>query len=74
MANDPPHRAQLIQMLLKDFHWDQFEHPPYSLNLMPSDYHLFYRLKEELGGQCFQTQEELLLAVANICTKLRKDF
>ncbi len=35
------HRAQLIQILLKDFHWEQFEHPPYLLDLAPSDYHLF---------------------------------
>ncbi len=27
--NACPHRAQLIQTLMKDFHWEQFEHPPY---------------------------------------------
>ncbi len=41
---------------------------------MPSDYHLFVRLKRELGGQHFQTREELISAVMNICTKLGKDF
>jgi len=33
-----------------DFWWEQFDHPPYSPDLAPSDYHLFPRLKKELGG------------------------
>ncbi len=37
-----PHKALLIQALLKDFHWEQFEHPLYSLNLAPSDYLFTY--------------------------------
>ncbi len=50
-----PHTVQSIQTLLKDFHWEQFKQSPYSLDLMPSDYHLFPQLKKELDGQCFQT-------------------
>ncbi len=42
------HRAQ-FQTLLKDFRWKQFEHTPYSPDLVLSDYHLF-QLKKELSG------------------------
>ncbi len=58
--NARPYGAQLIQMALKDFHWEQFEHHPYSPHLVLSDYHPFPRLKKELGGQHFQTQELIL--------------
>ncbi len=47
LFNACPHRAQF----------------PYSPDLAPSNYHLFPWLKKELGGQCFQTPEELILAV-----------
>ncbi len=66
--NARPHSVQLIKTLLKDFHWEQFKHPLYSLDLVLSDYHLILRLKKvlsnyhlisqlkiELGGQRFQT-------------------
>ncbi len=60
--------------LLIDFHWEQFEHPLYLPNSVPSDYHLFPQLKKELGGQHYQTREELISAVTNTCTKLGEDF
>ncbi len=45
--NARPPTAQLIQPLLKHFHWKWFEHPQYSMDLVPSDYHLFSWLKKE---------------------------
>jgi len=40
--NARPHTARLTQNLLRDeFHWDTFDHPPYSPDLAPSDFHLF---------------------------------
>ena len=36
--NACPHTARLTQTLLRDeFHWDTFDHPPYSPDLAPSD-------------------------------------
>lgn len=34
-------------------------YPPYSLDIAPSDYHLFLELKKHLGGMHFRTGEEL---------------
>ncbi len=43
-----PHRAKLIKNLIINLKWE-FTHPPYSPDLALSDYHLFPRLKKELG-------------------------
>lgn len=57
--NARPHTANLIKILLQDFKWDVSDHPPYSPDLAPSDYHLFCRLKKFLGGKRFSDQDEL---------------
>jgi hypothetical protein len=40
--NACPHTARQTQTLLHDeFHWDTFDHPPYSPDLAPSDFYYF---------------------------------
>jgi len=34
-----PHSAHVTTALLKKFKWDIFDHPPYSLDFAPSDFH-----------------------------------
>jgi hypothetical protein len=51
--NVRPPTAACTQALLEHFNWELFDHPPYSPNLTPSDYHLFTYLKNWLGPQCF---------------------
>ncbi|GFV80337.1 HTH_48 domain-containing protein [Trichonephila clavipes] len=41
------------------FGWEQIDHPPYSPDLAPSDFHLFRYLKEFLGGKRFDTADEV---------------
>ncbi|KAJ4436850.1 hypothetical protein ANN_16982 [Periplaneta americana] len=41
------------QNLISKFGWEQIDHPPYSPDLVPSDFHLFLHLKKFLGGQRF---------------------
>jgi transposase len=36
-----PHTAACTRALLEHFNWELFDHPPYSPDLAPSDYHLF---------------------------------
>jgi histone-lysine N-methyltransferase SETMAR len=55
--NARPHTAVLTRDKLKEFHWETLEHPPYSLDLSPSDYHLFGPLKEALGRHRFQSDD-----------------
>ena len=48
--NAQPHSAAQTQDLITSFKWEQMDHPPYSPDLAPSDYHLFLHLKKFLGG------------------------
>ena len=39
--NARPHVANKTVNKLRKFHWEFLEHPPYSLDLAPNDFHLF---------------------------------
>jgi histone-lysine N-methyltransferase SETMAR len=49
--------------MLQEFGWEVFEHPAYSPDLAPSDFHLFPKLKEFLGGRGFKSDEEVKAAI-----------
>jgi histone-lysine N-methyltransferase SETMAR len=53
-----------IQVLVLKHCWsiatELFDHPPYSPDLPPSDCHLFTYLKNWLGSQRFNSNEELI--------------
>jgi histone-lysine N-methyltransferase SETMAR len=51
--NACPHTAAATQDLIATFVWEQFDHPPYSPDLVPSDFHVFLHLKTFLGGRQF---------------------
>ncbi|GBN55081.1 hypothetical protein AVEN_148992-1 [Araneus ventricosus] len=50
-----------------------FDHPPYSPDLAPSDFHLFLKLKEFLGGKRFGSDEELENAVTTWLNELEAE-
>ncbi|GBO07177.1 hypothetical protein AVEN_102214-1 [Araneus ventricosus] len=43
----------------QQFKWDAYERPTYSPDLIASDFHLFFELKNWLGGQSFPEKKEL---------------
>jgi hypothetical protein len=57
------HTAAAMQDLIMTFGWEQFDHPPYSPDLAPSDFHVFLHLKTFLGGQLFHDDSEVKEAV-----------
>jgi len=59
--NTRPHTA--MQNLITTFGWEQFDHPCYSPDLAPSDFHLFLHLKSILAGQWFHDNSEVKEAV-----------
>jgi len=61
--NARPHSAAQTQELITAFKWEQMDHPPYSPDLAPSDYHLFLHLKKFLGGKRFDDDGDLKNAV-----------
>jgi histone-lysine N-methyltransferase SETMAR len=61
-------------VLLADFVWEVFFYPPYSLNLAPSDFHLFTLLKQFLGSTRIDTDEETKMTVKDWFSGLVTDF
>ena len=51
------------QNLITTFGWEQFDHPPYSPDLAPSDFYLFLHLKSFLAGRRFHDNNEVKEAV-----------
>jgi hypothetical protein len=51
--NARPHTAAHTLETLKQLKWEAMEHPAYSSDLVPSDFHLFGPLKEALKGRRF---------------------
>ncbi len=54
-----------VQHTRQPTRWAVFEHPPYSSDFAPSDFHLFPVMKEAFGGQRFDTTEEICAAVTS---------
>jgi hypothetical protein len=52
--NVRPHTAAATQDLIATFGWEQFDHPPYSPDLAPKDFHVLLHLKTFLSGWRFQ--------------------
>ena len=64
VLNARPHTVRQTQALLgEQFHWDIFEHSPYSSDLAPSNFLLFPKMKEHLTGKRFANDEDLKNAV-----------
>ena len=57
--NACPHTAIATQDLIRTFGWEQFDHPPYSPDLAPSAFHLFFHL----AGRRFDDDNEVKEAV-----------
>jgi histone-lysine N-methyltransferase SETMAR len=57
--NARQHTAASTRVLLADFAWDVFFHLPYSLDLAPSDFHLFTHLKQFLADTLMGSNEEV---------------
>jgi histone-lysine N-methyltransferase SETMAR len=68
--NATPHTAEMTRNWLNQYKWDILEHPPYSPDLAPSDFHLFGRLKQHLAGQHFKTDDALKDAVLQFLSQL----
>ena len=59
--NDPAHRALATQKKLAYLGFQYLDHPPYSPDLAPSDYHLFPGLKNKWKVTIFRPTRRSLL-------------
>jgi len=58
--NVPSHRALATQKKLAYLGFQFLDHPPYSPDLTPSDYHLFPGLKKQLKSRHFSSDAEVI--------------
>jgi hypothetical protein len=58
-----PHTATTTQDIIMTFGWEQFDHPSYSPDLAPRDFHVFLHLKTFLGGRRLHDDHEVKEAV-----------
>ena len=57
--NARPHTANLVRDKLQRFGWKTLQHPPYSPDLSPCDFHIFGDLKKDIRGRRFHSDEEV---------------
>ena len=58
--NAPAHRALATQKKLAYLGFQDLDYPPYSPDLVPSDYHLFPALKKQLKCRHFSSDAEVI--------------
>jgi histone-lysine N-methyltransferase SETMAR len=68
------HTAASTCALLADFAWDVFSYPPYSLDLAPSDFHLFIHLKQFFDSMREGSDEEVKKTVKDWFSGLVADI
>jgi len=74
LHNAPAHRAFATRKKLAYLDFQCLDHPPYSPNLAPSDYHLFPVLKKQLKGGHFSSDAKVIAAVENWLDGQPSDF
>ena len=56
--NAPVHTAAVVNAAVKEYGFEEIEHPPCSPDLAPTDCHLFSKLKKELRGNKFDDDDD----------------
>jgi len=72
--NVPAHRALATHKGLVYLGFQCLDHPPYSPDLAPSDYHLFPGLKKELKCRYFSSDAEVIAAPETWLDGQRSEF
>jgi histone-lysine N-methyltransferase SETMAR len=72
--NVPAHQALAIQKKLAYLGFQCLDHPPYSPDLAPSDYHLFSGQKKQLKGRHFSSNVEDMAAAETWLDGQLSDF
>lgn len=72
--NAPPHRSEETVMTIDFLGYERLQHPPYSPDLAPMDFAVFPRLKAELRGRRFDSEDELKYAVRTSVRSFEKEW
>jgi transposase len=72
--NARPHTAKLTKQQLGTFGWNVLEHPPYSPDLAPNDYHLFRSMEHFLRNEKFKNIDEIKENLTGFFDSKPRDF
>ena len=72
--NAPVHKSVIAMAAICGCGFKLIEHPPYSPDLAPSDFHLFPKLKTAISGAHFQSDDDVIHAVGDFLNGQEKDF
>lgn len=72
--NAPAHRSEVALEAIRNAGFDILDHPPYSPDLAPSDFHLFPKLKEHIRGTKFADNDAVMAAVDEFFECQEEDF
>jgi hypothetical protein len=75
MATRPSTRAMSCKLLLtRRVYFVEQNHPSYSLDIAPTDYHMFSHLKEFLRGNSFGSNDEVITTLEDYSSNLESQF
>lgn len=72
--NARPHTSKITKEEIKALGWTTIRHPPYSLDLAPSDYHLFWSMQHSLNGKEFKNYEEVTKGICECFASKPTEF
>ena len=61
--NMPAHTPAVAMATIRGYGFQLLNHPPYSPDLAPTDYHVLRSLKDYVHGHNFYSDEEVIYAV-----------
>jgi histone-lysine N-methyltransferase SETMAR len=72
--NAPAHTSKLAKVAIRDAGFDLLNHPAYSPDIAPSDYHIFSNLKKHLRGKYFKEDADVIAAVDAFFSTQTEEF
>ncbi|GFV30319.1 histone-lysine N-methyltransferase SETMAR [Trichonephila clavipes] len=66
--------ARVARNTIQRLGWETLFHPPYSLDLAPSDYHLFHSLDNNHRGKSFTNEADVLQALRDFFASHTSEF
>ncbi|CAD5214554.1 unnamed protein product [Bursaphelenchus okinawaensis] len=72
--NARPHAAKKTVAKFRELGYEVLEHPPYSPDLAPTDFHLFKHLSSFLNGRIYKTPDDAKNAFKNFINSRNPEF